>query len=268
MSQTDKPSRSRETKKAATRPAGPRENRISDLERDNPRRGALGRANPARVKSKPAAKAGDSANTSRQRASLQPPRSDAPAGGGAKFTLEHDMRGKPAARADAAVPRVPRKPARPRGKGQNTGLPEAGLPDNTSAPDTSDTAAHDTEKQQPSLSFAQGRLPLDTSPAQRPELRDATGDANLTAHINDPAMRRAPPGSTAPEAVGGGHSDVSPLARDGATPAHEDAKRARDMHDADQRGRLKGLKPRDDVQDWHTAEGERQSDLPGRPRQL
>ncbi|HEY4372898.1 MAG TPA: hypothetical protein VGN52_13300 [Burkholderiales bacterium] len=126
-------------------------------------------------------------------------------------------------------------------------------------------AAHE-EKKRPSLSYAQPRTPLDRNPEDRARPEAITGNANLTNHdANDPALRRVPDGG-APEA--GGRSGVSPLARDGATPQDEDQRRARDMHDADQRGRLKGIAPRADVEAWHQAEEARQGDLPGRPRKL
>lgn len=122
------------------------------------------------------------------------------------------------------------------------------------------------EKAEPSLSYAQPRAPLDQSPQERAAVGGSAGNANMTNHdLNDPALRRTPD-SSRPEA--GGRSATGPLARDEATPSHEDNRRARDMHDADQRGRLKGVAPRNDVEAWHQAEEERQGDLPGKPRQL
>jgi hypothetical protein len=187
-------------------------------------------ATRARNQSRPMASSG----TGVPRSSTQPPRSDAPAG---------TPSGKPSAPAEAV----------------RTSPSDAGKP------------GADAPKAQPSLTFAQQRTPLENNPAARAllaDLAEATGDANLTSHLNDPAMRRAPPAGPAPGSVGASHSDLSPLARDGATPADEDAKRAQDLHDADQRGRLKGLAPRADVEGWHQAEEERQSDLPGQPRKL
>jgi len=166
--------------------------------------------------------------------STQPPRSDAPAG---------TLPGKPAAKGEAV----------------RTSPSDAGKP------------GADAPKAQPSLSFAQQRTPPDNNPAVQgvpADLAEMPGDANLTSHLNDPAMRRAPPTGPAPDSVGASHSGISPLSRDGATPADEDAKRSQDLHDADQRGRLKGLAPRADVEAWRESEKEQQSDLPGQPRKL
>ncbi|MDB5807542.1 MAG: hypothetical protein JWN73_4864 [Betaproteobacteria bacterium] len=311
MSQADKPNRA--SKNAAGR-SKEEQNRISDLERGHARASA-GRgdkpradpanpaepanpanpANPAEHADKPASSRSSARCSPSVPASLQPPRSDAPAGTPAGSGKRQDnadegtrsyIQGRPGARADAEPQRKPAKgaartadktaadpnalpkPTQPSSKGQNTGMPEARAPDNTTVSDT-ERGARDTEKRRPGLSFAQGRAALDSSPAERPPAHgEAAGNANLTSHLNDPVMRRTPPGSTAREAEGGSHSGVSPLSRDGVTPAHEKAKLAQDAHDADQRGRLKGLTPREDVQGWHQAEEERQSDLPGRPRKL
>lgn len=296
MSQADKPNHT--SKKAAGRPKE-KQNRISDLERGHAHASAGRGDKPGSGKADPTAKPASTRSSSSTPASLQPPRSDAPAGTPAgsgnsqgnenEGSRSYDIQGKPAARADAEPQRKPpkaaagkgaapadpgalRKPTQPSSKGQNSGMPEARAPDNTLVSDTG-RGAQDTEKKKPSLSFAQGAAPLDSSPAQRPPSHDGanhetTGDANLTSHLNDPAMRRAPPTGPAPGSVGASHSDISPLARDGVTPADEEAKHAQDAHDADQRGRLKGMQPREDVEGWRESEKEWQSDLPGQPRKL
>lgn len=122
---------------------------------------------------------------------------------------------------------------------------------------------------QPNLTFTAPRVAPEAGPAAHPPLpAGTTGNANLTSHINDPAMRRAPPRGGAGGAPAS-PSGISPLARDGATPADEDARLKQDAAAADERGRLRsrgGLAPREDVKAWHQAEENRQSDLPGKPR--
>jgi hypothetical protein len=275
MSPADKPNQT--SKKAAGRPPSEKQNRISELERGHAHAGDAAEA-----------AAGASASSSAPApasnpASIQPPRSDAinpnippphsetPPEAGAPLRPGDDLPPPLPERAD----HMPPKPARPSSKQQNTGMRELVQPDNTIMPNTA-RADTRTERTGRGPFFAQERARPERGPARDSPGTNPSGDpaatttrnSNLTSHINDPAMRRAPPGSTAREAEGGVHSDVSPLARDGATPAHEDARRAQDAHDADQRARLKGLTPREDVQGWHQAEGERQSDLPGRPRKI
>ncbi|HEX4325258.1 MAG TPA: hypothetical protein VH105_00490 [Burkholderiales bacterium] len=176
---------------------------------------------------------------------------------------------RPMASSGTGVPPSPNQPPRSDAPaGTPSGKPPAGTEAVRTSPSDAGKPGADAPKAQPSLSFAQQRTPLDNNPAERGDAPDVSGDANLTSHLNDPAMRRVPPAGPAPESTGASHSGISPLARDGATPADEDARRARDLHDADQRGRLKGLAPRADVEGWHQAEEERQSDLPGKPRKL
>lgn len=115
------------------------------------------------------------------------------------------------------------------------------------------------ERELPNLTFTAPRVTLDTHPdtaARAPA--GATGTANLTSHLNDPAMRR----NTQVDAQSG----ISPLTRDGATPGDESARLQQDASAADARARRKGMDPRGDVQAWHQAEENRQSDLPGSPR--
>lgn len=69
----------------------------------------------------------------------------------------------------------------------------------------------------------------------------ATGASNLTAHLNDPAMRRSPPGKTPgaddEAAAEGAHSDRSPLADAQSTPRDEETRRLLDAGQADLRAR-------------------------------
>ena len=98
-----------------------------------------------------------------------------------------------------------------------------------------------------------------------------TGDAQLTSHLNDPALRRQPLAEGEPamgednELTGSAHSDLSPLASAGATPADEAARLARDAGAADERARRKGLAPRPEIDAWNKSEAalekERQKDL-------
>jgi hypothetical protein len=135
---------------------------------------------------------------------------------------------------------------------------------------------------EPNLMFNTPRAPLDSDPDQH--LVPPPGAATLTSHLNDPAMRRrsspagnAQPGprsahqstprsATGPTTQSTTRSDVSPLARDAATPADELARLAQEASAADLRGRRSGMEPRGDVEKWHQAEENRQSDLPGSPR--
>jgi hypothetical protein len=110
----------------------------------------------------------------------------------------------------------------------------------------------------PNLTFAAPRAQLDTSPAESalPE-KDAelTGDANLTTHLNDPAMRRAPPPADGGnDAVGSSHSDLSPLAKDSSAPIDEETRRRQEFEAADLRGRRHDLPPRADVEAWQEIE--------------
>jgi len=179
---------------------------------------------------------------------------------------------RPTASSGTGVPPSPTQPPRSdAAAGTPIGKPSANAAAVRTSPSDAGKPGADAPKAQPSLSFAQQRTPLENNPATQraaADLAEMPGDANLTSHLNDPAMRRAPPTGPAPGSVGASHSDLSPLARDGATPADEDARRAQDLHDADQRGRLKGLAPRADVDAWREAEKEQQSDLPGQPRKL
>jgi hypothetical protein len=119
----------------------------------------------------------------------------------------------------------------------------------------------------PNLFFTAPRVEPESNPAARTPPPASTGNANLTSHLNDPAMRRSPAqASQSPGAALGSHSDVSPLARDAATPLDESTRLKQEAAAADARARRTGIDPRGDVAAWHQAEENRQSDLPGRPR--
>jgi len=108
----------------------------------------------------------------------------------------------------------------------------------------------------PNLVFAAPRAQLDTRPADPKPAREpaGTGDANLTSHVNDAAMRRKPPRESGNGAVGASHSDASPLTRSSAAPLHEDARRRQDAEAADLRARRRNLPHRKDVEDWREFE--------------
>ena len=157
---------------------------------------------------------------------------------------------QPAARRDAARRARPAQP--PRSDALREDLdPEATPPGSADAPN---------------LMFSTPRAPLDSDPDQRhAPAPGAAGNATLTSHLNDPAMRRRPaaPADGAPPVS---RSDISPLARDAATPADEHARLQQEAAAADARARHGGMAPRGDVEKWHQAEENRQSDLPGSPR--
>jgi len=111
----------------------------------------------------------------------------------------------------------------------------------------------------PNLTFTAPRPQLDTRPADPavPDQLDteATGDANLTPHVNDPAMRRAPPASGIdPDGVGGSHSDLSPLGKDSSAPIDEETRRRQEADAADVRARRHDIPPRQDIEDWQEAQ--------------
>jgi hypothetical protein len=112
----------------------------------------------------------------------------------------------------------------------------------------------DQNAAKPNLTFTAPRTPLDSTPPD-PAAPAAgavvTGDANLTPHINDPAMRRAPPPADGGnQAVGGSHSDLSPLAKVFSAPVDEETRHRLNAEAADLRARHHDLPPRGDVEAW------------------
>jgi hypothetical protein len=104
----------------------------------------------------------------------------------------------------------------------------------------------------PNLTFSAPRPQLDTTPAQpAAAIKDGvlvTGDANLTALINDPAMRRGPPLVDDDPAAGGLHPDPAPASRDAVAPIEERTARRQD------------IPPRDSAEAWQESEQQRQSE--------